>query len=239
MTAPLALSFDEAYYCQRDPFWREVSTLRHSDGVFLRIFEAFRAVGALTCAGDVLLGLARGLVPYPLLRAPRPPSGPRTLAPCRQGKGARVHPGPATHFHVAPLPIDLQLARARLDASDDFCALVDQCLLGAAWYDGTAFPPLAEVDEVPWRALGEVGRLPHGLAVLRDWGTIVRMALSTNAGPLSQRYERAMLRWLVQRFAFDDYYYDSSDAGGVLLASSSTSSEEEAAGCVISDCKPS
>jgi hypothetical protein len=219
MTAQTSSLFDESYYCQRDPFWREVQTLKRGgnsqDDMFMHIFDAYRGAGALTCAGDVLAGLLR-LAPYPV-RVLSPRSKDDALrAPSTNNEGRCVHPGPATCFSVHPLP---SLAQAKLpdDASADFCALVDQCLLGAGWFDGTAFPALEDVDEVPWRRLSEAAQHPQALSVLRDWGTIVRMALAglkvEDASPmqLQRRYERAMLRWLVQRFAFDELHLCVSD----------------------------
>ena len=212
-------------YVQRDPLWNDIQRLRKddSDDLTRRIFNAYRGVGALTRAADVLRGLAM-LTVYPAAST-RPRSVAVIAAACEEDATDRnAHPGPATNFRVVRLPARLRTARGRLaQASDAFCALVDQILLGAAWRDGTSFPALGDVDEIPWTALAEVARLPHALDVLYDWGTIVRMALagaSQQTPPLlllPQRYERATLRWLVQRLGFDEHQL-------LCVASSSSSS---------------
>jgi hypothetical protein len=146
-----------------------------------------------------------------------------------------VHPGPATNFAVTGLPEALRRFECATDwkerpeferrPSAAVLALLDQISLGSlslrepATLRGDAlFPPPFEVEAVPWCALAAFARaFPAGeglgLEILRDWGSILRSALSTveprrgkeqpQRSVLAQAYERATLRWMVQRLAFE------------------------------------
>jgi hypothetical protein len=79
------------------------------------------------------------------------------------------------------------------------------------------FPAPFSIEAIPWVALGRLATtFPEalGLEILRDWCLILRSALSRlrpsrggevyySRSELALCYERAVLRWLIQRFAFE------------------------------------
>ena len=112
--------------------------------------------------------------------------------------------------------------------SEAFVRLFDQTTLGSRSTHmeppvipgDLVFPPPFSIEAIPWVALARLSTtFPEtlGLEILRDWGLILRSALSGlrtrrfgeerihsySRGELAVGYERAVLRWLVQRFAFE------------------------------------
>ena len=179
----------------------------------MRIHRAFSGMGTLRFAGDVLRGLMK-LTPYPV-------PAERVPDPVVTATAAGEHPGPEwTGFGVAQIAEGLAehqtdwAERAEFGGqapSPAFCRLLDQIALPGAG----AFPSPFEADgAVPWGALALLARMepePLALEILRDWGLILRAALMpwdppssrASRAALAHRYERATLRWLVQRMAFE------------------------------------
>ncbi len=151
-------------------------------------------------------------------------------------KAANVHPGPWTSMDVQELPEQLRVAEVNTCWSERpefggqrpslaFARLFDQTTLGSqnrmepptAPGDMT-FPAPFSIEAIPWVALARLSTtFPETLAleILRDWGLILRSALSKlkqprgreacfySRGELALCYERAVLRWMIQRFAFE------------------------------------
>jgi hypothetical protein len=115
--------------------------------------------------------------------------------------------------------------------SEAFVRLLDQTALGSrgnhmespAIPGDLVFPPPFSIEALPYMALARLSTaFPEALAleILRDWALILRNALSGlrprrggeerlllysyhTRSELAAGYERAVLRWLVQRLAFE------------------------------------
>ena len=93
-------------------------------------------------------------------------------------------------------------------------------------HSGIRFPPPFAIESIPWVTLGKLSDgFDEGLMleILQDWGLILRKAFaslppddeaggggdprrlrkSISRATLGRTYERALLRWIVQRFAFE------------------------------------
>lgn len=197
-----------------DSFWNEVCRLRQQ-GDAVCIFNAFQTAQPLRFPGDILSALMK-MQPYPI------PANrvAESVLPCTDDG---MHPGPIEHMSVGELPEGCRVFELNTDwkgrveferpPSGAFVRLLDQIGLGFAGGFAPPFTRGVEAQHFPWTAVARLSNSfaePLALEVLRDWGVILRKGWETldekkghARSVLAVSYQRAYLRWLVQRLAFE------------------------------------
>jgi len=192
-----------------------VSELR-SDQDQIRIWTVFAQRPRLSFCGDVL-HLLMSVVPYPMPATHATPPPPWDAVDASQA-GLNVHTGDITNFAVQ-LPESLRQYELNTDFSEvpefvgawpdaEFRRLLDQVSVASLNPSERSFPaPFTSCEKMPMAALGQLWQTfppPMTHQILRDWGTIMRDALSRTVAPRKRRmlragYEKATLAWLTQR----------------------------------------
>ena len=222
---------------------REIGLLR-SDADQIQIWNLFCEKPRLSYSGDVL-SMLKGLVPYPIPHAAVKWPGPlvahddyeRVIEKTQMH--VNVHEGGHDHFCV-DLPEHLRRAELNTDWSQytefnghmpapEVTRMLDQVCLGmrgGVFNDNKEkpFPPpfAIGIEKMPWIEVGNLcSHFPVSLAVhiLRDWGLILRGALSKlpreimsalqqNGGKnihvprrvLQSAYEKSVMEWMIERY---------------------------------------
>ena len=196
-----------------------------SEAERLKIWSVFASAERIQFPGDVLGILMRMCDSYPM---PVGPEDPELEPAAFQGNVNQVvlHPGPPSNLNVK-IPERCKVYEKKTDWSEHssgenfgnlncgtpcFASVLDQLSLESAAFIGKPgyFSSVMRYKPVPWRKLAIISRdlsNSHSIQVVKDWGLIMRDALGRPEGHLSKQIqwnlERAVLRFLVKRIAYD------------------------------------
>ena len=225
---------------------RAIGLLRN-DADQVRIWNIFSERDRLSFCGDVL-NMLKGLVPYPIPAvAVQWPTAIMAnddddddINNIERVMHVNVHDGGGHDHFCVDLPEWLRRAELNTDwsqisefagsPSPEITRMLDQVCLGSTSLstagDSRPFPaPFAlGIEKMPWKEVGHLCTLfpvPIAVHILRDWGLIIRGALSTlphhimvalqQGGTrvhvprhvLRAAYERSTLGWMLQRYGTD------------------------------------
>jgi len=204
-----------------------------SDEDQLKIWKIFSSAQRLLFSGDVLQMLmditpypipSRRYMPaiQPVLNVDNPDStnihpGPSTHFNVELPDALKRH---EKYIDFSEHPSGMIFGHHRVNSSTpSFASLLDQLNLGSIVQPGAEgyFPSIMKIKPVPWRKISQLSNpvsadqyleFPSATArqILLDWGLIMRSAYSTlhdDHALIRASLERAVLRFLVQRIAYD------------------------------------
>ena len=187
----------------------------------LLIWDSFATPHRIQFPGDVLAVLMSISCSYPMPVVPENKSlEPRYFN--SNPEGIVLHPGPPANLNVN-LPERARVYEKYTDWSEHssgvnfgccpvFASVLDQLNLESLAPIGTPgyFPSVMRQKPIPWRKLGMIAEHysnHRAVQIVKDWGLIMRDALGqpgpATAGQARWNLERAVLRFLVKRIAYD------------------------------------